>query len=631
MAAVFHDACNTSANFNLAGSNTTFGGNNGMFGVLGASGSMHINFSGGNFVFEGAKKNLGSTCTIFSWYYRPDAAATIGNGNSIFTVCTDGTYATSSSPARIDVTKIDATHIKFSLVDPSNSFTSTAGTTSIVLGTAVRLTLYQTSAGWYLYLNNGTTPEITYTHTQATVGMQYVCWGTLFENATGSYTGIADLDDIYCGNQAAAPSTTAAKVADIYQGYLQNHLSAEGMPYRGPADGNNLSSVSTIDTTSETAAYVLLYAVQNNDQPNFILCDNWILANLIRSVSTVGNTQNNAAPVTALNLMATHYNSANTDGKGIGTIYDANFATDAENERAQALLWAHARWGSSSLTVGSGGELTTPNYKQRALNVIADLKAYAFSNSTGTGYNYEWNDALQNNTTIQSGGDYYAPAGFRLFGSYDPTNVSYWSNAAAGSYDALTKAANVIMSGETPAQVSTSHLNPDWFTLTVATAVVSTTPSTYGDSDYGYNAFRIYQRLYEAYVFYNDASALSALQLPKSFFAAEWLANSMIRATFKHDGTNTGAYENNMFTFAAYWTQYANDNTNTTAAAMISNKLTTRYSQQPYGSIYNESPSSGATVSYGYFGQSWLLRAYMMQNGLWINYGQNVGQFFAFF
>lgn len=620
MAVIFHDACNTSANYSAVGANTTFGGNNGMFGSLGASGSMHIAFSGSSYVFEGAEKNLGATATIFQFWYRPSSSATLGNGNTIFTAYTDSTYSGSTAPIRIDVTPSSGS-IKFSLIDPSNSYATTTGTTTFALGIPIKVCAYQTSAGWKLYLNQTTTPEVTYAHTQSPVGVQYVSWGTVYQNASGSYTGIADIDEIWCGNLNTAPSTVTQKAFDVYQGYLQNHLSAEGQPYRSTVDGVNNSGSPAIDTVSEGASYLLKLAVQNNDQASFTLCDNWILANLIRVNSSSSNTQNNPSPTTALNLMAYHYNSANTDGKGVGTIYDANWAGDAECEHAQALLWAHGLWGSSASTVGSPSELLTPNYKQRALNVLSDIRTYGLRLSSATGYYYLVNDSFQTGDPVQIAPDYNNPGLFKLAAQYDTANATIWNSTVQGAYDVLTKNAAVIFTGATPAQSSTVSVISDWVAFTLSTGTVSTTPSTYGDPNYGFNAFRIAYRLYETYVWYLDSAALSALRLPKSEWTSLYSGNSKIPATLNHDGSNLASYELTYFTYPAYFALYANDMGNSTASTINTAKLTGLYNQEPYGSIISEIPSG---LQYGYFGQSWGLTGYMLQNGLWDNYGQTI-------
>jgi endo-1,4-beta-D-glucanase Y len=618
---IFHDAATTSANYGSVGANTTVGGNNGMFGPLGASGSIHIAYSGGNYVFEGIYKTLTAPATIFQFYYRPASTATIGTGNTIFTVYTDSTFTNSSSPIRIDIAYVSATTYKLSFVDDSNSYTTTLGTTTLTLGTAIRITIAQTSAGWSLYLNNNTTPEISYSHTQSVIGYSNFCIGTNSQNATGSYSGVADFDEIWASNPYSTPTNAAGYALEAWHGYVQNHISAEGQAYRGPVDGYNLgATANTIDTVSETVAYTLSLAVQNNDQANFKQVDNFTLANLLRYNSTSTNSQNNSAPTTALNLMVEHYNSANTDGKGIGTIYDANFATDAEVQRGLALLWAHGRWGSSAYTVGSTNELATPNYLQRALNVIGDLRNYAFVNSPATGYNYLVNDSLQQgNTVVQIGPDYIDTGAFALFAQYDASHGAFWNAAVQGAYDIWNKAETNIFSGSPDSQSSSAGLMPDWVALTVSTATVSSTRSTYGDPNYGYNAFRAYPRMRDAYTFYGDNNVLTPLRQPKSFFTSYYGTNSNIAATFNHDGTNAASYVATLFTYAAYWSIYTGDTSNTTASSIFTSSLSNLFYQEPYGSIMSNAPSS---AQYSYFDQSWNIRYYMESNALWSNYGQ---------
>jgi hypothetical protein len=619
---IWHDGATTSTNYNNVGANTTVGGNNGMFGTLGASGSIHIAYSGGNYVYEGVQKTLPSNATIFQFYYRSVSTATIGTGNTIFSIYPDGTYAGANSPIRIDVVPSSTSgNLNLRLMDNSNSYANVTGSTNIPLGAAIRVTLYQTSAGWYLYLNNGTTPEVTYTRTQATIGWKYIALGTVYNNATGSYIGVADIDEIWCGNLNTTPTTTAGKIYDAYLGYVQNHVSAEGQPYRGPADGGTLAGAAAIDTVSESAAYTLKLAVQNNDQTTFNLVDNWVLQNLLRSVSTTGNTQNNGAPTNALNLMAFHYNSANTDGKGIGTIYDANWAADGDIERGQAMLWAHSRWGSSSYTVGTTNELSTPNYLARANSIISDLRTYAFGYSSYSGNYYLYNDSFQTgNDTFVAGGDYEATAAFKLFGQYDSSHISFWNSTVTATYDRLNQTAGKQMTS----QGSAVGLNSDWVNYTLSTGQVGAGTTAYGNTDYGYNSFRSYPRLYDAYTWYADSNALTSLRNPKSFFTNYYNTNTSVSATFKHDGTNPAAYTNTLFGYPAYFVMTAGDSGNTVGAGINTTyNLANLYSQQPYGSIISNASGSN---QYGYFDQSWNLVYAMQRNGTWTNYGQAAAQ-----
>jgi hypothetical protein len=759
MAVVFHDGCSSSTPYTL-GSNTTVGGNNGMLGTLGASGSIHISFSGGAYVFEGVQCNIGATATIFQFYIRPSSTIVVGNGCSIFTAMTSSAYNTGTAPGRLDITPSGSDFL-LEFVDPSNGYATVTGTTPIVPGTAYKIVIYQTSAGWSIYINNGTTAEISYSHTQTTVGLQYLSLGTLYENGSGATSGVFDIDDIYCANLNAAPSTIAQQIADVYQGRLQNHLSAEGQPYRGPVDGDNLSYADSIDTVSETAAYMLGECVQNNDQASFNLCDGWIMNNLLRANSTVANTQNNAAPTSAYNLMAFHYNSANTDGKGIGTIYDANDAEDADPERAQALLWAHSRWGETNLLSNSSFELNTtgwnnysggtiaqsstkayqghyscgvtitsggtrgiqsalitgltpgaaytfsawiwaasgvvissemdsynsgtyvnaggyssitgsgawqrltatftitganalqlllydnasttfyvdgmqleqassattysPQYLERAMNVISDMRTYRFTNSATTGYNYQWNDSFQTASTINMGGDYANPGAFKLFGQYDTSYTSFWTAAANGAYDSWTKAAGVVFSGASPVQTSTVNLNPNWFAFNTTNATVSTTPSTYDSSpqgQYGYNAFRGSTRLQEDYTWYGGTSATNVLKLYGPEFQSLYNSLGYIPVTIGHDGASgsQATYELNYFTWSAYWALNAYGSSD--AATIQTAKLSSRYIQASFGSFFNEIPASGSGQQYAYFGSFWQLRNAMNYNSMWINYGQ---------
>jgi hypothetical protein len=515
--------------------------------------------------------------------------------------------------------------------EPQNANTTTTGSTLLKFGQWYRLIVSVTATGYQLYVETAVTAEINLTGRTNVPAMAAISLGKW--NSTGM-SGTIDYDDIMAIKQGSAAATTfAQQQADTWFGWKQTYLSLSGAIVRPYLEGNNAAySATAVDVVSEGMGYGLRLAVQNNDQASAILMDNWVVQNLLRSNSTLANSQSNGAPTNALNLMGFHYNPTNADGKGPMTFYDANWAFDGDIDRCQGLLWAHARYGSSAYTVGSTNELITPNWLQRATNVFTDLRTYAFVNSSGTGYNYAVADAFQQgNATVNIGPDYNRPAAFRLIKGYDTGNTTFWDNAVLGAYDLLTKAANAIYTASNnsvpAAESTTAKLNPDWVLFTVSTAAVSTaTLSSYGDTDYGYNAFRTYNEAYNDYIFYGGttaANALTFLQLSKSFFVAEWATSRtgspLIYATYNHDGhiQSGGNYESNLFYWPDFWTIYANDNANTTATAIYTNKLSGGYKYSPVGSHWTVSPGSD---TYSYFGSSWMNETNMMYNGTWLNY-----------
>lgn len=612
---VFGSPCNTSADFTtvLAATGDTSVVGSAATGYIGSSIRQNMTIAAS--AETSVRKSLPSAVRISQFRYKADSAGTFSTtvDHNLHVLFSDSGFLNQIIHIRLIGVSGGYT---LRVVDPNNSYATTVGTTVMSLATWHRFAVQITDTQIKVFLDNGVTPEIVYTPATGNYVNVYVnslLWGRSFSQG---YTGIQDVDEIWTGNIAAAPTTTAGQIADTYQGYLQRYLTFDGAIVRPPTEGSNGTFTTAVaDVVSEGIAYGLKMAVQSNDQKTFNLVDNWTRANLDRRVSTTANTQLNAAPTTGLNLMAFHYNANSSDGKGAGTIYDANAALDADPERATALLWAHARWGSSSLTVGSGPELVTPNYMARALAITGDIATYGLKFSSATGFWYLVNDLQQTTDVVQLGPDYNNPAAFKMFAEYDVTNRAKWNLAVSGAYDILTKAANQVMTGATPAQSTTAALNPNWISFTLSTGLTSGTPSTYGDSNYGYNAFRSYNRLYDAYTWYGDTTALAALRLPKTFFTAQWNGSAKIAATYSHDGTNAATYEKTFFYWASYWSIYAGDTSNTVAAAIYSGKLASKYTQLPSGSYYDNG-------GYTYFDQSWNVINEMQKAGSFINYGQ---------
>jgi len=612
---VFGSPCNTSADFTtvLAATGDTSVVGSVATGYIGSSIRQNMTITAS--AETSVRKSLPSPVRISQFRYKADSAGTFSTtvDHNLHVLFSDSGFLNQIIHIRLIGVSGGYT---LRIVDPNNSYATTVGTTVMSLATWHRFAVQITDTQIKVFLDNGVTPEIVYTPATGNYVNVYansLLWGRSFSQG---YAGIQDVDVIWAGNIAAVPTTTAGQIADTYQGYLQRYLTFDGAIVRPPTEGSNGTFTAAVaDVVSEGIAYGLKMAVQSNDQKTFNLVDNWTRANLDRRVSTTANTQLNAAPTTGLNLMAFHYNPNSSDGKGAGTIYDANAALDADPERAVALLWAHARWGSSSLTVGSGPELVTPNYMARALAITGDIATYGLKFSSATGFWYLVNDLQQTTDVVQIGPDYNNPAAFKMFAEYDVTNRAKWGLAVSGAYDILTKAANQVMTGATPAQSTTAALNPNWISFTLSTGLTSGTPSTYGDSNYGYNAFRSYNRLYDAYTWYGDTAALTALRLPKTFFTAQWNASAKIAATYNHDGTNAATYEKTFFYWASYWSIYAGDTSNTVAAAIYSGKLASKYTQLPSGSYYDNG-------GYTYFDQSWNVINEMQKAGLFINYGQ---------
>lgn len=243
------------------------------------------------------------------------------------------------------------------------------------------------------------------------------------------------------------PSNAAEQLADAYAGWKKRYLRSDGAIVRPYGDGllNGTSQVWS-DVVSEGCAYALMFAVQMDDQTTFDLVEGWIEASLLRS---------NGSGLTATHLMGWHWDDIN------GVMYDWNFATDAEVDRAMALIWAAHRkthgdsgWASSSL-----------DYNTLATNVLSDLKTYAFRTDTSIGYNYLASDSNQLSADpMEINPSYHNIAAFQIFKTF--TSDTFWDNARLGSYDVINKSsvATLTDQGLSGRSMVGVGLVPDWAT-----------------------------------------------------------------------------------------------------------------------------------------------------------------------
>ena len=271
---VFSSACSTALDFtSVNGSGITMGsaGN----GYLGNS----IRIIPVANVEQAARKTYSRLASIHQFWIRTGAADTISSGTDtpVFSGFSDGAYGLPTIQVRLIGVGAGYT---LRMVDPTNGYATTVGTTVLSKGTWNRVVLSMTSAGYQIYVNGQTSPEASYTHANATVGLAAAAYGTWY-SGTGSYTGTIDIDETYAANPSASVSTVAQQAADAAGGYFQKYLARDGAIVRPPAEGTTLT-VTGSDIVSEGQAYGLKIAVQNNDRSTFVLIDNWTRANLDR-------------------------------------------------------------------------------------------------------------------------------------------------------------------------------------------------------------------------------------------------------------------------------------------------------------------------------------------------------------
>jgi len=587
MAITYRNSCEVLTDFTTVNANTSISANNGY-----TDSSLRIAFPGSAYSADGIQKNLPTASNIIQLRLKVASATTLSttNGASILAAYNDTTYTNGTGEYfRFSLQGVSGNSAVFktNLISPINSYAGDySQPVTFNKNQWYTFTFELYSGGIRAYYDMQTTPFMSYVVSNSYSAAAIVI-GELYQNDAGYITGNVDFDDILTRNLNTI-TTEQDRINDAIESYVQRYHS-NGAIVR-PIDPT--AGQTSQDVVSEGIAYGLKLYAQNNQQTYFNETFTWAYNNMRRG-STPGGSPTTNTPTDAFFLYGYKYNVPGH------VLADGNYALDADPEIAQALLWAHARWGSAG----------TVNYLARALEIIGDLRTYGFRLSTGTGYQYLKNDAFQTGATIQMGGDYDLPAGWRLFAQYDTANASFWNLAVSGSYDLQTKQANYVFSPQTV----TSKLTPNWSQMTLATATISGT-STYGDSRWGYNSFRMHPRAYDDYRWYASAPALAFLQLAKSFLTTQYSTNTnKIFAEYLHDGTVFGTgYESSLFYYPYYYSLYAGDTGNTTASSIASTKFP----------AYTPLANGGYFGAPGYFGDSWLPIYRMQVAGTYNNYGQ---------
>ncbi len=605
MSIVYQNPCNLLTDFSsINGSGVSIEAGKGYIGN-----ALKIDFSPLGYQLQSARISFAQVINRFQVYFNIPAATTLSAtvDGTFVAIYPDSQYNTNPAILQLRI-QGSGTGFTLKIVDPSNSFAGNFSNGTIWLKDMPnRVLIERTATQWKVYINKDLTPILLYLPTiQPPVNFAHVSLGCDYNNAAGAISGPVYFDQILgiVNNTVITPKD---QLDDVWDGIKMRYITVEGAVVR-PID---LVGGQTVpDVVSEGIVYGTLHAAQRNDQETFNRIDNWTRANLDRRICTAANTVSNL-PSNALNLMSFLYkpNLAKP-------IIDANWAGDADIERAVSLSWAHARWGSSQFTVDTPQELLQPNYFARAKAVIDDLRNFAFGYSAVTDAYYQLNDSLQlgyNSVCIAP--DYNYVGAYRdIFSRIDPTNAGFWDKCVKGAYDINDKCASYVFANATPAQSSSVGLTPNWCQFDLTTAQV-TGVGTYGDSNWGYNSFRAISRMIDDWNWARDQRAVISIQKPKPFLTSEWNIKGKIQAEYKHDGTPIETYDSKLFYFVYYFILTVNDPTNAVGQAILSTKLASGYQYAGNGSYFH---------AIGYFDDMWHSRFEAQRQNLWVNYGQPI-------
>lgn len=257
-----------------------------------------------------------------------------------------------------------------------------------------------------------------------------------------------------------------------------------------PANGN---------TTSEGQSYAMLRAVWMNDKPSFDGVWIW--------------TKDHLRYRPKDKLLSWLWIK---DKLG-----DPNTASDADEDIALALLFAHRQWGDKKY-LAEARVMIDDIWKQEVVKVNGH---YYLSSSANT----DSKDGYLINPS------YCSPATYRIFADIDPKHP--WKTLASDCYYLLNKL------GADPE--NKTYLPPNWIVINKETGTIGS-PAKYikdpNASNYGFDSFRTMWRVALDAEWFNDKNATSYLRKIEPFFAKQWGDNKQFFAIYNLSGENQVSY-----------------------------------------------------------------------------------------
>lgn len=255
-------------------------------------------------------------------------------------------------------------------------------------------------------------------------------------------------------------------------------------------------------TTSEAQSYALLRAVWEGDRDTFDRVLSWTNANMQQAETA---------------LFAWLYGPDASGGYGI---IDNVTATDADEDIALALLFAHKRWDE-------------PQYLTQAEQIIQSIWEHEIVPIQGTYYVTAGQNAARGESYLINP-SYFSPATYRLFAEVDTTHP--WDDVARDVYK-IVERLHIDDTGErTP-------LIPNWFLVTLDGRHTKATEAVVPDSTlYGYDAFRLMWRIALDAVWFDTPAARRYLADMSAFYEKEWQDQKKIYSVYTPEGQPVVAY-----------------------------------------------------------------------------------------
>ncbi|MDD5593219.1 MAG: glycosyl hydrolase family 8 [Candidatus Margulisbacteria bacterium] len=339
-----------------------------------------------------------------------------------------------------------------------------------------------------------------------------------------------------------------------YNHYIKANIGPNDRPL-ADMDNDDIDGDGNFDeklTYSEGVSYLLLRAVEMNDQTTFDKAWAWAQKNLQRkNIHQVYNPDAHQWQAFGKNdhLFAWRWvpDCGGRAGGVMSTKQDFDPASDADQDIAAALLKAHTRWGSAGqVNYQKEGQAILNDIWNKETKVIAGKRVLIAGDTQNLTV-----DPFTGKPTFGVNPSYLRPSYYgKLFADNDRAHD--WRSMVAPAYEIIEKAADATLHDELGQPVQgTKNLTPDWVAL----------DSNFNIHDYGWkkgdhksqkdyfaggDAFRILYwmtvRLKEnpgdttAKRFFNEHTGTAADFGPFSFLKSELTANGTIFSSYNIDG-----------------------------------------------------------------------------------------------
>lgn len=275
-------------------------------------------------------------------------------------------------------------------------------------------------------------------------------------------------------------------------------------------DGRTLDRSRNYITTSEGQSYSMLRAVWMDDKETFDRVLRW--------------TQNNLQIRPNDELFAWYWGEVEEGRWGVLEAEGGmNSASDADQDIALALIFAHKRW-NDEYYLTEAKKVLNSIWQEEVL--VLNGKPYLLAGN--------WAKTEEYPTINPS---YLSPAWYPIFAEVDPSHD--WMGLRETSYEILNSSTQNNLD-----RPRSANLPPDWASLNPTTGEIMAPVHDDKGSHFGDDAFRTVWRVALDWTWYQNPKALEYLNSLETL-RREWIRNGAIYKEYTHDGLAVEKIEEN--------------------------------------------------------------------------------------